>query len=49
MLRGSPEGVGSGRTPPLWLKDGDVVEVSLQGVGSCVNKVVYDKPLSSKL
>lgn len=39
-----PQGVGSGRKPALWLKDGDRVEVSLDGVGSCVNKVVFDKP-----
>lgn len=32
-----------GRTPPLWLKDGDVVEVSLEGVGTCVNKVEFTK------
>lgn len=37
-----------GRKPALWLKDGDEVEVSLEGVGSCVNRVVFDKP-SSKL
>lgn len=39
-----PQGVGMGRKPALWLKDGDRVEVSLEGVGSCVNRVVYDKP-----
>lgn len=33
-----------GRTPALWLKDGDQVEVALEGVGSIVNRVVYDKP-----
>lgn len=33
-----------GRKPALWLKDGDRVKVSLEGVGSCVNRVVYDKP-----
>lgn len=33
-----------GRKPQLWLKDGDSVEVSLEGVGTCVNRVVYDKP-----
>lgn len=32
-----------GRKPPLWLKDGDVVEVSLEGVGSCVNRVEFEK------
>ncbi|KAL8778988.1 MAG: hypothetical protein Q9203_000733 [Teloschistes exilis] len=38
-----PQGVGSGRSPPLWLKDGDVVEVGLQGIGTCTNKVDYVK------
>jgi len=28
---------------PVWLKDGDVIEVSLEGVGSCINKVVFQK------
>jgi 2-keto-4-pentenoate hydratase/2-oxohepta-3-ene-1,7-dioic acid hydratase in catechol pathway len=37
-----------GRKPQLWLKDGDVVEVALEGVGSCVNRVVFSKP-SAKL
>lgn len=48
IFTGTPQGVGMGRMPPLWLKDGDQVEVSLEGVGSCVNKVVFEK-LSSKL
>lgn len=32
------------RKPQLWLRDGDQVEVSLEGVGSCVNRVEYEKP-----
>lgn len=32
-----------GRKPQVWLKDGDVVEVSLEGVGSCINKVEFEK------
>lgn len=35
-----------GRQPQLWLKDGDTVEVALQDVGSCVNRVVYAKPVA---
>ena len=39
-----------GRTPQLWLKDGDVVEVSLEGVGACTNKVEFEKEkLKAKL
>ncbi|EAU31679.1 conserved hypothetical protein [Aspergillus terreus NIH2624] len=48
IFTGTPQGVGMGRKPALWLKDGDQVEVSLEGVGSCVNKIVFEKP-SSKL
>lgn len=44
-----PQGVGMGRTPPLWLKDGDVVEVSIEGVGSCINKVEFEKDEPAKL
>lgn len=31
-----------GKSPQLWLKDGDVVEVSLEGVGTCTNKVEFE-------
>ncbi|CAG8320536.1 unnamed protein product [Penicillium salamii] len=48
IFTGTPQGVGMGRKPALWLKDGDQVEVSLEGVGSCINRVVFEKP-SSKL
>ncbi|KAL4961458.1 fumarylacetoacetate hydrolase family protein [Aspergillus stella-maris] len=48
IFTGTPQGVGMGRKPALWLKDNDNIEVSLEGVGSCVNKVVFDKP-SAKL
>jgi len=30
-----------GRTPQLWLKDGDVVEVELEQVGTCTNRVEF--------
>ncbi|KAJ5638286.1 hypothetical protein N7490_008165 [Penicillium lividum] len=43
IFTGTPQGVGMGRKPALWLKNGDQVEVSLEGVGSCVNRVVFDK------
>lgn len=33
-----------GRKPQLWVKDDDQVEVSLDGVGSCINRFVYEKP-----
>jgi 2-keto-4-pentenoate hydratase/2-oxohepta-3-ene-1,7-dioic acid hydratase in catechol pathway len=43
IYTGTPQGVGMGRKPQLWLKDGDVVEVSLEGVGSCINTVEHVK------
>jgi 2-keto-4-pentenoate hydratase/2-oxohepta-3-ene-1,7-dioic acid hydratase in catechol pathway len=30
-----------GRKPQLWLKDGDVLEVELEKVGTCVNKIEF--------
>lgn len=32
-----------GRKPPVWLKDGDLVEVGLEGVGSIINKVEFNQ------
>ncbi|KAK3500569.1 hypothetical protein GE21DRAFT_1285622 [Neurospora crassa] len=39
---GTPQGVGMGRKPQLWLKNGDVVEVELEKVGTCKNKVEFE-------
>ncbi|KAI1383462.1 uncharacterized protein F4822DRAFT_434580 [Hypoxylon trugodes] len=47
---GTPSGVGMGRKPQLWLKDGDIVEVELEGVGIVTNKVEFlGKEDSAKL
>lgn len=34
ICTGTPPGVGMGMTPPTFLKDGDVVEVTVEGLGS---------------
>ncbi len=39
---GTPAGVGVKRTPPLWMKDGDVVEVEISGVGLLRNPVAAE-------
>lgn len=39
ITTGTPEGIGAKRTPPLWLKPGDVVEVEVAGVGLLRNTV----------
>lgn len=36
---GTPAGVGMSRTPPRWLEDGDVVEVTVEGIGTLRNTV----------
>lgn len=40
IATGTPVGVGYKRTPPLFLRAGDVVEVSIEGIGSIRNEVV---------
>lgn len=40
ILTGTPSGVGMARTPPVYLKDGDEVEVEVEGVGVLRNTVV---------
>jgi len=39
IMTGTPEGVGYPRSPPVFLRDGDTVEVEIEGVGSLVNPV----------
>jgi 2-keto-4-pentenoate hydratase/2-oxohepta-3-ene-1,7-dioic acid hydratase in catechol pathway len=40
IATGTPEGVGLGRTPPEFLKDGDIVETEVEGIGVLRNKIV---------
>ncbi|MDX2081375.1 MAG: fumarylacetoacetate hydrolase family protein [Terrimicrobiaceae bacterium] len=42
ILTGTPSGVGMARTPPVWLRPGDVVEIEIERVGSLVNPVVAE-------
>lgn len=39
---GTPPGVGMGRTPPRWLRAGDNVTVTVEGLGALVNPVVTE-------
>lgn len=39
IVTGTPEGVGFARTPPLWLKAGDQVEVEISRIGILRNRV----------
>jgi 2-keto-4-pentenoate hydratase/2-oxohepta-3-ene-1,7-dioic acid hydratase in catechol pathway len=37
IMTGTPSGVGVGRKPPVFLKDGDVVACSIEGIGEISN------------
>jgi 2-keto-4-pentenoate hydratase/2-oxohepta-3-ene-1,7-dioic acid hydratase in catechol pathway len=39
IVTGTPGGVGSRRTPPLWMKPGDIVEVEIDRIGLLRNGV----------
>lgn len=39
IATGTPSGVGAGRNPQEWLYDGDVVEATVEGIGTIVNTV----------
>ncbi|KAI9818761.1 MAG: hypothetical protein M1827_007581 [Pycnora praestabilis] len=39
IATGTPAGVGIGKTPPVFLQSGDVVEVSVTGLGTLRNKI----------
>ena len=39
ILTGTPSGVGVFRKPPVYLKDGDVCEVEIDGIGKLTNTV----------
>ncbi|HKA71321.1 MAG TPA: fumarylacetoacetate hydrolase family protein, partial [Xanthobacteraceae bacterium] len=43
IATGTPEGVGHRRTPPLWMKAGDVLEVEISGIGTLCTRVVDEK------
>jgi 2-keto-4-pentenoate hydratase/2-oxohepta-3-ene-1,7-dioic acid hydratase in catechol pathway len=40
IATGTPAGVGHRRSPPVWLKPGDVLEVEISGIGTLRNPVV---------
>ena len=39
VVMGTPGGVGYARTPPVWMKAGDTIEVDIEGVGVLSNPV----------
>jgi 2-keto-4-pentenoate hydratase/2-oxohepta-3-ene-1,7-dioic acid hydratase in catechol pathway len=42
IATGTPAGVGHRRTPPVWMKPGDVLEVEISGIRILRNPVVAE-------
>ncbi|MGS4820314.1 fumarylacetoacetate hydrolase family protein [Raoultella terrigena] len=45
IITGSPGGVGKKRNPPLFMHDGDRVEVEIENIGRLMNTIVEAQPL----
>jgi len=43
IATGTPGGVGFARTPPVWMHPGDVIEVTVEGVGTIRNRIVAEE------
>jgi 2-keto-4-pentenoate hydratase/2-oxohepta-3-ene-1,7-dioic acid hydratase in catechol pathway len=43
IATGTPGGVGFARTPPVWLQPGDLIEVTIEGLGRIANRVVAEE------
>jgi len=39
IITGTPAGVGYARTPPVWMKPGDICEIDIEGVGVLSNPI----------
>lgn len=42
IVSGTPGGVGAKRTPPLWMKPGDTMEIEIDKVGVLTNSIAED-------
>ncbi len=42
IAMGTPAGVGQARTPPVWMKGGDVIEIDIERVGVLRNPIVNE-------
>jgi len=43
VVTGTPSGVGFARKPPVWMKQGDVIEIDIEGVGILRNPIEDEK------
>jgi 2-keto-4-pentenoate hydratase/2-oxohepta-3-ene-1,7-dioic acid hydratase in catechol pathway len=44
IVSGTPSGIGWARTPRLLMKQGDVCEVSVEGMGTLRNVIADERP-----
>ena len=42
IIMGTPAGVGQARTPPVWMKAGDVIEIEIEQIGVLANPIVAE-------
>lgn len=42
IIMGTPAGVGQARTPPVWMKPGDVIEIEIEKIGVLRNPIVAE-------
>jgi 2-keto-4-pentenoate hydratase/2-oxohepta-3-ene-1,7-dioic acid hydratase in catechol pathway len=40
VITGTPAGVGYARKPPVFMKQGDIIEIEIDGIGVLSNPVV---------
>jgi len=43
IATGTPGGVGFARNPPVWMHPGDVIEVTVEGIGTIRNRIVAEE------
>jgi acylpyruvate hydrolase len=43
LVTGTPSGVGHARKPPAWMRNGDTIEIEIEGVGLLSNPIVDEK------
>ena len=43
IATGTPGGVGDSRNPPRYLREGDVVDITVSGVGTLSNPVTLER------
>ncbi len=42
LIMGTPAGVGQARTPPVWMKAGDTIEIEIESIGVLSNPIVAE-------